>query len=214
VAQYFTLDYVERVTLSDGTEVVVRLLQPDDKELLREGFSRLSPESRYARFLSPKTSLSDEELRYLCEIDQQTHFALGAVRESDGRGVGIARFIKIGDGVAEAAITVADDAQKRGLGKLLLLRLCSAAAERGIDHFRCEVLGSNTGMASLLAAIAPDRTVDVESGVMTIEIDVPHLKPTESVVAESLNPMYRLLRAAAQNAVEWTAAVRGLWRSK
>jgi GNAT superfamily N-acetyltransferase len=214
VSQYFTLDYVERVALRDGTEVVLRLLQPDDKERLRDGFSRLSPESRYARFLSPKTSLSDEELRYLCEIDQQTHFALGAIREVDGRGLGIARFIALGDDVAEAAITVADEAQGRGLGKLLFLRLCAAALERGITRFRCEVLGSNTSMTALLATIAPERSIEVGGGVMTIELVVPGMAPTESLVTAPQGAMYRLFRAAAQNAVEWTEAVRGLWRSK
>jgi GNAT superfamily N-acetyltransferase len=214
VTQYFTLDYVERVVLRDGLEVLLRLVRPEDKPLLRDGFARLSPESRYARFLSPKTSLSDDELRYLCEVDQQTHFALGAVREEDQRGLGIARFIVIEDGVAEAAITVADEFQGRGLGKLLLLRLCAAATERGIERFRCDVLGSNTSMTNLLAAIAPERTIAVGDGVMTIELAVPRVAPTESITTAPQSAMYRLFRAAASNAIEWTEAVRALWRSK
>jgi GNAT superfamily N-acetyltransferase len=218
VTRYFTASYEERAVLRDGTAVVLRLLRPDDKQLLRDGFMRLSAESRYARFFAPKTTLSDDDLHYLCDIDQERHFALGAQRESDGCGLGIARFIALDDlasdaTVAEAAITVADEAQGVGLGKLLFLRLCAAATERSVERFRCEVLGSNTGMAALLATIAPERTIEVGGGVMTIELAVPPIAPTAQATAESpRGGMYRLFRAAAGNAVEWTEAVRGLWR--
>ncbi|HET7503152.1 MAG TPA: GNAT family N-acetyltransferase [Kofleriaceae bacterium] len=220
--RFFTLDYVEEAVLSDGTKVRLRLVRPEDKELLRAGFDRLSPESRYARFLSPKASLSDDELRYLCEVDHENHFAIGAVRDrrddepGEGPiGLGIARFIRLADppNTAEAAIAVADEVQHRGLGRLLLLRLVAAAAERGIERFRCEVLGSNASMAGLLAQVAPERTVEVGSGIMSIETSLPHVPPTQPPAGEPLqSPIYRLFRAAAQNAVEWTGAVRNLWR--
>jgi hypothetical protein len=195
--RFFTLDYVEHAVLSDGTPVRLRLIRPEDKELLRAGFDRLSPESRYARFLAPKASLSDDELRYLCEVDHENHLAIGAVRdaredEPGGKpvGLGIARFIRLADPPNVAA-----------------------AAERGIERFRCEVLGSNAGMAALLAQVAPDRTIEVGSGIMSIEIALPAVPPTQPPTGEPLqSPIYRLFRAAAQNAVEWTGAVRNLWR--
>ena len=218
--RFFSLDYVERAVLHNGTKVQLRLVIPEDKELLRAGFERLSPESRYARFLAPKSALSDDELRYLCEVDHENHLAIGAVRDDDTRGsdmvgLGIARFIRLPDppNTAEAAIAVADEMHHQGLGKLLFLRLVAAAAERGIERFRCEVLGSNAGMAGLLAQISPDRSIEVGSGLMSIEIALPNVTPTQPPVGEPLqSPMYRLFRAAAQNAVEWTNVVRNLWR--
>jgi ribosomal protein S18 acetylase RimI-like enzyme len=217
--RHFTAAYVERVELRDGTSVVLRLIVPDDKALLKAGFDKLSDNSRYARFLVPKLSLKPDELEYLTEIDQENHFALGAVRtDGDGAGgpvgVGIARFIRLDDPkVAEAAIAVSDEIQGRGLGRLLFNRLCAAAAERGIERFRCEVLGSNTTMKSLIDAVAPEHTVHVGGGVMSIDMLLPNVTPTQpeqEAPKESL--MYRLFRAAAENAVEWTEAVRRLWR--
>jgi len=221
--RFFSLDYVERHTLRDGTPIYMRLLRPDDKELLRAGFHRLSPESRYARFLSPKAALSDDELRYLCEIDQEHHFAIGAVRDpgdgSDGSdptvGLGVARFIRLSDppDTAEAAITVVDQAQRQGLGTLLFLRLVAAAAERGIQRFRCEVLVGNAGMTALIEQIDPERTIETGDGVMSIELALPSITPTQPATEDTQqSSMYRLFRAAAQNAVEWTEAVRKLWR--
>lgn len=217
--RFFTLDWVEHAVLPDGTPIRLRLIRPEDKDRLRAGFNQLSPESRYARFLAPKTSLSDDELRYLCELDHEHHLAITAARDDqpdgEAEGLGIARFIRLTEPptTAEAAIAVADAAQHRGLGKLLFLRLVAAAAERGVERFRCEVLGSNTGMAGLLAQISPDRSIEVGSGVMSIEVPLPNVTPTAPPVEQSLQgPMYRLFRAAAQNAVEWTETVRNLWR--
>ena len=213
--RHFTSDYEERTTLRDGTPIVVRLLRADDKALLRAGFERLSAESRYARFFSPKSTLTDDELSYLCDIDQEDHFAIGALREeADGTvtGLGIARFIEVSNGTAEAAIAVADEMHGRGLGRLLFLRLCAAANERGITTFKCEVLGSNTSMKHLLDAIAPDHEVAVTQGVMSFDLNVPQILPTEPISGPApQGPMYRLFRAVAENAGDWTEAIRNLW---
>lgn len=219
MARHFTPEYVERATLRDGTRVLLRLLTPEDKPLLRREFERWSPESRYARFLSPKEHLTDSELAYLCEIDQEHHFALGALTEvGDGHGepdaLGIARFIRLGDSsVAEPAIAVADRAQGRGLGRLLFLRLCAAAAERGIEQFTCEVLCENHAMQKLIGELAPNRTISVAQGVTTIHFDLAAFAPdVPHEATKPEQPMYALFRAAAQNVVEWTERVRRLWR--
>jgi GNAT superfamily N-acetyltransferase len=215
LSRHFTFDYVERTTLRGGTPIVLRLLRPDDRQLLRDGFERLSPESRYARFFSPKQSLSDDELDYLCKIDQETHFAIGALHERpDGTwvGLGIARFIAMADGVAEAAIAVADEMHGHGLGRLLFMRLCAAASERGITTFKCEVLGSNTGMKHLLDAVVPDHDITVTQGVMSFDLAVPQVSPTEPISgAPPQGPMYQLFRAVAENVVDWTETIRNLW---
>jgi GNAT superfamily N-acetyltransferase len=187
----FEADYVEHVTLRDGTDVVLRLVTPDDKALLRAGFERLSPESRYARFFVPKSRLTDEELEYFCNVDQNKHFALGALRAVDGAGLGIARFIRLADHeVAEAAIAVADEAQGQGLGRLLFERLVRAARERNITRFRCEVLGINTSMKQLVDAIAPEHKTEVDSGVMSIDFDLSQADTRESA-------MYQFFRGTA-----------------
>jgi GNAT superfamily N-acetyltransferase len=220
--RFFTPDYVERAVLRDGTPVRLRLTAPEDKLLLRRSFERWSPESRYARFLVPKQRLTDHELSYLCDVDQETHFSLGAVREDgDGHGeavgLGIARFIRLPDRpgepvTAEAAIAVADEAQGKGLGKLLFLRLAAAAAERGIERFRCEVLCSNASMKELIRAIAPAYSLEVGSGVMTIDFALPALAHDAPVSETQDSSLYEFFRAAARGAVDWTEAVRTFWR--
>ncbi len=150
-------------------------------------------------------------------LDQETHFALGATTEL-GDGLGIARFIRLPTEAlepvtAEAAIAVADAAHRKGLGRLLLMRLCAAAAEREIERFRCEILVENAAMQELIKAIAPEHTTSTRHGVLTIDFAIDAVAPDEPLTQPAReNALNRFFRAAAENTVEWTDAVRKLWR--
>jgi ribosomal protein S18 acetylase RimI-like enzyme len=105
--------------------------------------------------LTYKKALSNDEILYFTHVDGMKHFAIGAVVErADGRqeGVGIARFVRLANDplAAEAALTVVDDYQDNGLGQLLLERLFSAAAERGLRELHFIVLPSNGPMLALV----------------------------------------------------------------
>jgi GNAT superfamily N-acetyltransferase len=185
-----------RTALRDGTPVLVRPIRPDDKALLRKGFERLSPASRYRRFLSPVDELSDAELAYLTEIDYLDHFAWAAVRaDRHDEGLGVARYIRVKDEpeVAEAAVTVIDEYQGRGLGTLLLALLGAAALAAGIRFFRAFVLADNIPMRDLLNSLGAQTGFD-SPGV--VRFDVP-LDP--QILPDS--PPGRVLKAVAQHVV-------------
>jgi RimJ/RimL family protein N-acetyltransferase len=138
--------------LRDGSEVLIRQVRGSDAPLLADGFARLSARSRQMRFLSPKSSLSPAELRFLTEVDHHDHEAIGALSPADGRGVGIARYIRDpGDpAAAEIAVTIADDWQGRGLGTELLAQLSDRARQAGICRFTATVSADNVAMKGLL----------------------------------------------------------------
>jgi GNAT superfamily N-acetyltransferase len=161
--------------LRDGAEVVISRITPQDAPMLAEAFARLSEESRRLRFLGPKPSLSRAELRYLTEVDGHRHEALSAIDPVTGRGVAIGRFVRDPDRLerAEVAITVADDWQRRGLGKLLLERLAERAREEGVRSFTALVSHENRGMQGLLHQLeAPAKITRVGSGVAEYEIEL------------------------------------------
>jgi GNAT superfamily N-acetyltransferase len=166
--------YGEDVVLDDGTRARLRLVRPDDKGLMLEAWERLSPESRYRRFFAAKTALTDAELRYLTEVDNVDHLAIGATTRQRGKphALGIARFIRLADRpqVADAAVTVVDDAQGKGLGRFLLSRLIAAARERGIEVFSCDVLADNDGMRNLIRSLAPDAREHSHGPIVTVEM--------------------------------------------
>ena len=165
-------------TLRDDTPVTIRMVAPGDKPAFVEGMARLSTRSRYLRFHSGVKELSDKQLRYLTEVDQQDHVAWVALTMEGDRevGIGVARFVRVAGqpDVAEAAITVLDEYQGRGLGTLLLGVLSASAARRGVRTFRSYVLGENVSMLALFDALGAERTLD-EPGVYRVDMAVPHV---------------------------------------
>jgi RimJ/RimL family protein N-acetyltransferase len=141
-----------RVVLRDGSKVLIRQVQNTDAPLLADGFARLSDRSRRMRFLARKDQLSGAELRYFTELDHHDHEALGAVSQADGRGVGVARYVRDAEDshAAEIAVTIVDDWQGRGLGTELLTRLAGRARQEGIHRFTALVAEDNMAMAGLL----------------------------------------------------------------
>jgi RimJ/RimL family protein N-acetyltransferase len=165
----------KRVALGDGSIVLIRQVQPRDAPLLADGFARLSAESRRLRFLTSKSELFPAELRYFTEIDHNNHEALGALDQIDGRGLGIARYIRQASDpeAAEIAVVVVDDWQRRGLGTELLNRLTDRARREGIRRFTALVAADNLGIARLLGDIGDVRTTKSGSGTVEYEVALP-----------------------------------------
>jgi len=197
---HFGPDYSERHVLSDGTAVTLRLVQPSDRTEIARQFLRMSPDARYRRFISGIRELSPEMLDYLTVVDGHHHFAVLAFTESLDlkveEGVGVARFCRLeGEAdVAEAAVTVVDDYQGRGIGRLLLQRLVMAAEERGVRKFRGEVLLSNEPMRHLLEG-AGAKGYDGGDGTLIFDA------PLDTTIEGSLPR--RILSAAATSMVTW-----------
>jgi GNAT superfamily N-acetyltransferase len=148
----------------------VRPLVPGDRDGYVEAFETLSARTRYLRFAGPKPRLSSSELRYLVEVDHDQHEALLAYECETGRPVGVARFVRDTQDprVAEAAITVLDAWQGRGIGPQLLDRLTERAAQIGVATLRAEVLRSN-GRALRMLRQAGWRVVAAEGLMATLE---------------------------------------------
>jgi len=133
-----------------------RPIRADDTDRLADAFARLSATSRYRRFLTPVTSLSDVQLRAFAQVDFVDHVAWAAelIGEPGRPFAGVGRWIRSrrDPAVAEFALTVVDAYQRRGLGTALLKLLADSAAPRGVRWLEGIVLGENQPMCSLLGA--------------------------------------------------------------
>lgn len=182
-------------TLSDGTWVLIRPILPSDKDRLEEGMKRMSPESRYLRFLHYFETLRPAELRYLTEIDYRNHFALVALSLDDPelRGLGVARYIrdKQEPKSAEAAVAVIDAFQRRGLGTLLLTRLVETARENGVENFVAYITPEHPAVSHLLSSV--EATVANADGLLKVVVPIGDVGPGADNLA--------ILRAAASGQV-------------
>ena len=162
-----------QVVLRDGSAVFLRQIGLADGPLLLDGFARLSAESRQARFLIRKDELSEAELRYFIDVDHHDHEAIVALSAMDSRGVGVARFVRAvdDDQAAEVAVTVVDEWQRRGLGKVLLRQLRERALREGIRRFTALIDDSNSAMLGLLHSLGVQaRALDREFGATEYSI--------------------------------------------
>jgi acetyltransferase len=125
---------------------------------MKAAFERLGEDSRYQRFLSPMGRLTDEQIGYLTRVDQRDHVALIAVDEAHPDSiVGVARFVRLEERVAEPAITVADEWQRLGVGTTLLAALTARARDEGIQSYRALVLAGNDDALRLLRTVGDLR---------------------------------------------------------
>jgi RimJ/RimL family protein N-acetyltransferase len=170
------------VALRDGSKVLIRQVQPADGPLLADGFARLSDRSRRLRFLARKEQLSAAELRYFTDVDHHDHEALGALDQADGRGVGVARYVRDAEDrqAAEIAVTVVDDWQGRGLGTELLARLSGRARSEGIHRFTALVADDNAAMAGLLRNMSASL---VGRSPGTVEYEITLMPPGKGTAA-------------------------------
>ncbi|MGN6793975.1 MAG: MFS transporter [Streptosporangiaceae bacterium] len=171
----------KKVVLRDRSAVLIRQIRREDASLLADGFDRLSAKSRQMRFLRTKNKLTPAELRYLTDVDHHDHEALGALDQADGRGVGVARYIRDAEDpkAAEIAVTIIDDWQGKGLASVLLARLADRARHEGIHRFTALVSSDNVAMAKVLRNMSA-RLVGRGPGTEEYEIA---LSPGEEQVA-------------------------------
>ena len=79
--------YIAPFTLSDGTEVTIRPIRPEDEPLIIDLHGRHSEHTIRMRFFSLVKTLSRDSLIRLCHLDYDREMALAAVqrRRTGGR---------------------------------------------------------------------------------------------------------------------------------
>lgn len=186
-------------TLATGERVLIRPLLYSDRDELVAGYERLSAESRRLRFFAAPDHLSPSDVEYLTKLDYDRHYALAAfMLDEDGTpGVGVARYIRLRrrPRAAEAAVTVLDQYQARGIGTLLLTRLSAVGRRHGIEVFVTFVLWDNVPTVDALRE-AGARVLPEEPGIARLEIDLPE----EAKEDEAMSPLRRALHTAASMA--------------
>jgi GNAT superfamily N-acetyltransferase len=171
--------------LRDGTPALIWPLLPTDAETLREGFRRLSSESRQHRFLGVLGELNDSMIRRLVgSADGVHHIALVLIVLPPGgeeRPVGVAHLLQDpGDpSAADVAVAVADDWQGRGVGTALV----SALRERrpaAVKRLRTNVSYDNRASLALLAGAGRMSSHPDSRGVLEVTVE---LRPRPSASA-------------------------------
>jgi RimJ/RimL family protein N-acetyltransferase len=155
------------IALDDGSSVLIRPIHGEDRDLLARMFGRLSESAREARFRGRVDTLTDEDLDYLTDVDQYRHDALVAIDVRRHEAVGVARYVRLPGRreLAEVAVEVIDDWQRRGVATALLLELTERARAAGVEQYSALVAPDNEVMNEMLERLGAEPVRQAEEGV-------------------------------------------------
>jgi RimJ/RimL family protein N-acetyltransferase len=172
-------------TTRDGRVVKIRLLHPEDTDLLVDFFHRMSPETRRRRFHITSEGLSEdfieENARALANVDNLTQggAVIALYEEEDGQEhiIGSARLARRpgrpDSPEAEAAIVVRDDFHGQGLGTELLRRMVLLARQMNVKTIIAVFEAENEGAIRLFRELGLPTKIDVSQGETTLRMTAP-----------------------------------------
>ena len=141
--------YVAPWRLSDGTEVLLRPIRPEDEPMESELLKTTSEETLRARFLGTPVEITHEMLVRFTNIDYDREMAIVAelTRGKHKRIIGVGRLISEADrGSGEFAVLVHDEFQRRGLGFKLTDVIIGIAQEKGLREINGYIDSNNRAM--------------------------------------------------------------------
>ncbi len=168
----YPMHLVSEWQMTDGTEITIRPIRPEDAALVKKFVHDLSDESKYFRFMNSVQELTEEMLARLTQLDYSREMALVAVVEEIGKEVelGVARYAINPDGnTCEFALVIADNIAGKGLGQKLMVSLMEAARSKGLTVIEGEVLNNNHRMLKLMTRLGFTlKSSEDDPGVMKV----------------------------------------------
>jgi RimJ/RimL family protein N-acetyltransferase len=153
--------------------MTIRPLDRGDRAALAFVFSRLSAQSRYQRFLFPRREPSEAELKQLVAVDHWHAESVIAFEDVPRRPLGTARYVRLDEfDVADIAVEVVDEWQRRGVGGALMRELRTRALRAGIRQFRATMLSDNRGARALARELGRAEVVGLDQGTLELLIDL------------------------------------------
>jgi acetyltransferase len=163
-----------RTTTPDGAHLLLRPIRPEDEELMRRFFSRVTPDDLRLRFFAPVKDIGHAFIARLTQLDYARAMAFIAIDESSGEMLGGVRLHADANyQTAEYAILVRSDLKGHGIGWLLMQLMIEYARTEGLRRIEGQVLRENTTMLTMCAELgfrsAPDAD---DAGIVDVSLDL------------------------------------------
>lgn len=163
----------------DGLTYTLRRVRAADARLLAEFLPRLSSQTRLMRYMSARPC-TPEFVR--AEVSRMAAGATGdsytlLVMDAGGRANSVAAVAELvydrERGACDVALVVVDNAQRKGIGSLLLRQLLEIARELGLATMHGDMFAENYAMQHLIQSLEVPYTARIQAGEMHIVVSVP-----------------------------------------
>jgi acetyltransferase len=148
--------YVTPWRLSDGTEVILRPMRPEDEPMIGEFLRTLSEETLRQRYFVDHLNITHEMLVRFTNNDYDREIAIVAELSvgKKKRIIGVGRLTGEADrGRSEFAVVVHDDYQGRGLGFKLTDTIIGIAQEKGLKEISGFIDAKNRRMLRVVGEL-------------------------------------------------------------
>ncbi len=158
--------------LTDGTEVLLRPIRPEDEPMIAELLATVSEKTLRMRFLGNVRHFDHDSLVRFVNIDYDREMAIVAeyTQGKKKRIIGVGRLIGDPDrGCGEFSALIHDDFQGRGLGFKLVDMIIGIAQDKGFEAIDGHISADNhpmLGVAQDLGFTLEGR----EDGVVTVKL--------------------------------------------
>jgi len=163
-----------RIAAPDGRHVLLRPIRPEDEELVRRFFSRVTADDLRLRFFAPVKDIGHAFIARLTQLDYARAMAFVALDESSGEMLGGVRLHADANyRNAEYAILVRSDLKGHGYGWLLMQTIIAYARQEGIRRIEGQVLRENTTMLAMCTELGFHAAPDADDpGIVDVSLDL------------------------------------------
>lgn len=165
---------LEENILIDGQTVTVRPAKPVDERRIQEHFYNMDKTDVIARFFHEKTSFVRDEMTDVSQVDYIKDLTVVAVVGEFGFGkvVGVGEYLlDPSSNMAEVAFSVSQDFKNKGLGRILLAKLCESARLKGISGLFAYTSPENRGMINLFKTLPFPVSKKFEDDLVLLSCD-------------------------------------------
>ncbi len=169
-------ELISHYQLSNGVNICIRPIRPEDADLETNFHSRLSERTKYFRFMQALHELTPEMIVRFTQIDYDREMAFIAITDDEHKTTELAvgRYLMNPDGQSvEFALVVADDCHSLGIGTRLMNSLMQSAKAKGMLFFEGEVLAINQPMLSLVTKLGFSiETIALDQNIVRVVKDL------------------------------------------
>jgi acetyltransferase len=166
----------EILQLTDGREILVRPIRPEDEPNHHIFVSKLTPEDIRFRFFGLVGELPHTEMARLTQIDYDREMAFIAIvidKGTEGETLGVVRTVSDPDNErAEFAVVVRSDLKGAHLGRKLMTKMIAYCRGRGTGQIVGQVLTDNVRMLKFVESLGFKRLRYVEGEIVEVGLDL------------------------------------------